>query len=487
MLASFEITKPTKIQALAWPNIISEATLLDESNTKAQSDRAVIIGDQTGSGKTLAFLVPLILRLSSPSPSKPPSKPTPVAKTTKAVANPSLLILVPTSELANQVGKVCKSLANVAQFKTLILSGNFAEASTKKLADQLAFRNVDVLVATPGIVAKFLASKDVDLSRVTSVVIDEVDVVMNGSFNEELTKVGKYVGKTTSTLWVFATATLPDAVINSVKQEFNNQVKVLTGPGLHKVSENLVEQIVDVSVGAKDNQNLKLCFAKKIESLSTSLRRNKCARTLIFCNTIESCRDVENFLVRNDRKGVLYNVNAYHGALPEKNLKRSLHQFQTGLVSKSREKKNSSGRGVREREREGGGKDKDKEKENIKERKTIDQILICTDRAARGVDFDEQPVDHVVVFDFPKDPAEYLRRVGRTARGGRKGVVSAFVYGWQVPTARNLISAKTGGNRGVEKGMGNSKGKKSLAASVAGDLLWRGEERGNSFLDDDDE
>ena len=65
-----------------------------------------------------------------------------------------------------------------------------------------------------------------------------------------------------------------------------------------------------------------------------------------------------------------------------------------------------------------------------------------TDRAARGVDFDEAPVDHAVVFDFPKDPAEYIRRVGRTARAGRTGTSTVFAYGWQLPIARSVMGKK---------------------------------------------
>ena len=53
------------------------------------------------------------------------------------------------------------------------------------------------------------------------------------------------------------------------------------------------------------------------------------------------------------------------------------------------------------------------------------------DRAARGVDFESNPVDHVVLFDFPKDPAEYVRRVGRTARAGRAGASTVLAYGWR--------------------------------------------------------
>jgi len=66
------------------------------------------------------------------------------------------------------------------------------------------------------------------------------------------------------------------------------------------------------------------------------------------------------------------------------------------------------------------------------------QILVCTDRASRGVD--SAFVEHVVLFDFPRDPSEYIRRVGRTARGaGGKGMVTSLVLGRQVPLAKELV------------------------------------------------
>jgi ATP-dependent RNA helicase DDX18/HAS1 len=80
---------------------------------------------------------------------------------------------------------------------------------------------------------------------------------------------------------------------------------------------------------------------------------------------------------------------------------------------------------------------------NKKKRKEdVNYILVCTDRAARGVDFDGVPVDHVVIFDFPKDPAEYVRRVGRTGRAGRPGTCTVFAYGWQIPIARKIMGKK---------------------------------------------
>lgn len=76
-------------------------------------------------------------------------------------------------------------------------------------------------------------------------------------------------------------------------------------------------------------------------------------------------------------------------------------------------------------------------------------VLVSTDRSARGVDFGgvQGPVDHVVLFDWPRDPNEFLRRVGRTARAGATGRVSALVVGRQVELAQAAVEAARGGER----------------------------------------
>ena len=67
---------------------------------------------------------------------------------------------------------------------------------------------------------------------------------------------------------------------------------------------------------------------------------------------------------------------------------------------------------------------------------TSSLLQVCTDRTSRGVDFDTADVEHVVLFDFPRDPSEYVRRVGRTGRAGRVGRVTALVLGKQVGECR---------------------------------------------------
>jgi ATP-dependent RNA helicase DDX18/HAS1 len=121
---------------------------------------------------------------------------------------------------------------------------------------------------------------------------------------------------------------------------------------------------------------------------------------------------VENLLNRKDRRGQVFDVGAYHNAMTPEARNKNLDRFSKGRF---------------------GTTDEDDK---------VDYVLVCTDRAARGVDFDASPVDHVVIFDFPKDPAEYVRRVGRTARAGRAGSSTVFAFGWQLPIARQMMGTK---------------------------------------------
>ena len=133
-------------------------------------------------------------------------------------------------------------------------------------------------------------------------------------------------------------------------------------------------------------------------------------RMLLFCNKIETCRRVENMLRRADRNGERLIPMPYHAALTDERRKASLDAFLTPP-------------------RPG----------------ETPMMLVCTDRASRGLDAAD--VSHVILFDFPRDPSEYVRRVGRTARGALgTGEVSVLVLGRQVRLAREIMRRNTRGD-----------------------------------------
>lgn len=379
------ITRPSRIQSLAWPQILS--------------GKHILVADQTGSGKTLAYLLPLLQRaLSTPKTNKP--------------GTPKVLILAPTAELADQIKDVCERISATVPLSTMVVtaSGKF-KTSIRDQIRRIQRTPIDVLISTPGRISTILRTRNSGLdlsSQLQAVVLDEVDILLiDETFGPQLRTISEAVPQLDKTQFVFVTATLPDQIVQTVQQEFPDVVQI-RGPGLHRVAPSLKERLVDVSVPADSNRDAALCFDIKAKQLLQALRQNRCRRTLIFCNTVESCRDVENLLKRRDRKGRVYEVAAYHNAMTPENRNANLELFAKG-------------------------------KQGAEE---VDYVLICTDRAARGVDFDASPVDHVVIFDFPKDPAEYVRRVGRTARAGRTGSCTVFAYGWQLPIARQVMGKK---------------------------------------------
>ena len=391
------IDQPSRIQALAWPKLIS--------------GESAIVADQTGSGKTLSYLLPLVQRMVKTAE-------TATKKSKKEYGSPKVLILAPTAELADQIKLVCDKITSTlsAPVATRVITATGAHSTN--IRDQIRMLGqtpVDILISTPGRVATILRTKTstLDLSNLQAIVLDEVDVLLiDETFGPQLRTIGA-ASPVAQVQFVFVTATLPNEIIESVKREFRD-VDVIQGPGLHRVAPNLKEHLVDVSVPPTENKNLDLCFEFKAKELMKALRSNRCKRTLVFCNTVEACRKVENLVKRSDRRGRVFGVSAYHNAMTPDSRRRNLSIFAKAL---------------------------DKElKDGRKE--AVDHVLVCTDRAARGVDFDSAPVEHVVIFDFPKDPAEYVRRVGRTARAGRTGTSTVFAFAWQLPIARKIMGSK---------------------------------------------
>lgn len=450
-----EISRPSRIQSMAWPHLLR--------------GESCVVADQTGSGKTLAYLLPLLRRLQQRQQQQSGVD---VGRKRSANGRPGIVILAPTAELADQIHRVCVMLSenlksmsssDVAPtpsswtFRPFVTTA--AGSRVTSIRDQIRMiqsTSIDVLISTPGRLSTILRTRNsgLDLGDVNSLVLDEVDfLLVDETFGPQLRAVGAAVqrdndggdGKdvdtdadvepaiTGSTQFVFVTATLPTDVLDAIRAEVPN-VTELRGPGLHRITPTVQQTLIDVSVPASMNRDYKAGFDLKVRELIKALRGRRVDRTLVFCNTVETCRDVENALKRNDRGGRRSRVWAYHNALSPENRLKNLHSFSSS----------SSSREVYDGGSTGG-------------RAYAESVLVCTDRASRGVDFESNPVDHVVLFDFPKDPAEYVRRVGRTARAGRTGASTVLAYGWQLPIARQIMGLSGGGDNKKGKGRGNAK------------------------------
>jgi len=360
----------------------------------------VALADQTGSGKTIAYLAPIVQALREIE----------AAEGRTANGHVRALVLAPTSELAQQVLGVAKGLAaGGVPFRSSIITG---EHKWRTQA-QCAARGLELLVCTPGRLRAHLLAADQETGEPTPsftlascrhVVLDEADLLLeDDDFDSTWQVLRAALPDRAAT--AFVTATLPEWMVSKVQRDLP-LTKVLKGPALHRTAAGVRSKLVDCSAGERQKGDGDGGFALKATAMLRELEAEPSSHALIFCNTIESCRRVENFLRRRDRRGEAYEVHTFHGAIPAEARKRTLAAFteqRPGVSSRPR-------------------------------------LLVCTDRASRGMDF--QSIDHVVLFDFPRDGVEYVRRVGRATRGTRSpGRVTSLVQGRQLGYARELMKA----------------------------------------------
>ncbi|EFJ36912.1 hypothetical protein SELMODRAFT_403724 [Selaginella moellendorffii] len=335
-----------------------------------------IIADQTGSGKTLAYLAPLVQRLREDEEKGNFS----------TAKNPRVLVLAPTSELAMQVLSVCRALSTTCPLKSMVATGGF---KWKTQVENLA-SGPDIVVATPGRFLHHLEEETIQLGKLQSVVLDEVDILFEEEeFVEAMQRVRKLASKDVQ--YIHVTATLPTDVHDKIFNKHPDSVPLL-GPSLHLTAPGLNEILVDCSGDDDSEKTPEAAFENKKKELLNLLGEKR----------IETCRKVENILNRYDRSGTKLSVLPYHAALSQEARLQSLQDF---LSSQKPE---------------------------------VSTFLVCTDRASRGLD--SVGVERVILFDYPRDPSEYIRRVGRTARAGGAGKVFVFVVGKQVSLARKVMA-----------------------------------------------
>ncbi|XP_059310501.1 DEAD-box ATP-dependent RNA helicase 50 isoform X1 [Lycium ferocissimum] len=350
--------------------------------------KSCIISDQSGSGKTLAYLLPLIQRLRQEELqglSKPSSQ------------SPSVVILAPTAELASQVLNTCRSFSKSGvPFRSMVVTGGFRQRTQLENLRQ----ELDVLIATPGRFMFLIKEGYLQLTNLKCAVLDEVDILFN---DEDFETAFQCLinSSPVTTQYLFVTATLPMDIYNKLVESFPD-CELVTGPGMHRTSPGLEEVLVDCSGDETAEKSPDTAFLNKKNALLQLVESSPVPKTIVFCNKIDSCRKVENALKRFDRKGYSIKILPFHAALDQESRLANMKEFRSS------------------------------KKENIS------LFLVCTDRASRGIDF--EGVDHVVLFDYPRDPSEYVRRVGRTARGaGGKGKAFIFAVGKQVSLARRIM------------------------------------------------
>lgn len=299
-------------------------------------------------------------------------------------ARPRALVLLPSRELATQVLKVAKSISHFIKLRARMLSGGFGVKKQKKTVLKEV---IDILVCTPGRLLLHMDNNDIYLSKVKYVVVDEADSLFGEGFKEDLQKVffpiqKRMEAKKDHVRFIFVGATFSKSLIELINKQFPNTKKLISS-SIHHIHPTLKQSFIPVT-GDKQEQLLAI--------LQKDLKERK--RVIVFCNTIPSCRSTDHFL---NEHGI--QTSCYHGEIKPTHRERNYRWFVKG------------------------------------ERR----VLVCTDIASRGLD--TIMVDHVILFDFPLNVIDYLHRVGRTARVGRPGKVTALITKRDRALANNIMKA----------------------------------------------
>jgi ATP-dependent RNA helicase RhlB len=277
---------------------------------------------------------------------------------TRERAGPRSLIIAPTRELARQIDKDAQLLGKYCGFNIVCIYGG---VDYDKQRNQIK-DGVDILIATPGRLIDYYKQKFFSLKLVEVLVIDEADRMFDMGFIQDLRYLLRNTSPYDKRLSMLFSATLNFRVMELCYEHMNNPEKVSIEP-----EKTVVDEITQLlyHVGHNEKFNLLLGLLKQEEG----------AKVLIFCNTKAVSERLETKLKHNG-----YNAGQISGDLHQKARIRVLEEFSAGDLD----------------------------------------ILIATDVASRGIHVDD--ITHVINFDLPQDPEDYVHRIGRTARAGKKGI-----------------------------------------------------------------
>jgi len=308
---------------------------------------------QTGTGKTAAFSLPILDALVKSISQE--------AIQDDTSRNIQALVLAPTRELAAQVAKNMKDYSQFLPLKIGVVFGGGKMASQTNLLKQ----GVDVLVATPGRLLEHLNLRNVNLSQVKYLVLDEADRMLDMGFLSDIEKLTLAVKQKHQTLLFSATYS------NKVKSLAN---QLLTTPKMLGVAKQN-------STSGKVKQSVYwVSEARKRELLSELIGVNNWQQVLVFAGTKESANVLAKELKLDGIKAALCHGDKTQGAR-----NKALSDFSEGKV----------------------------------------RVLVATDVAARGLDIDD--LSYVVNFHLPFLAEDYVHRVGRTGRAGKSGTAISLV------------------------------------------------------------
>ena len=305
---------------------------------------------KTGTGKTLGFGVPLLQRIEIPESAHG--------------AKPQAIVIVPTRELCVQVAKDLDRAGRHRGIRVLAVYGGRAyEPQVEALA-----KGIEVVVGTPGRVIDLAKRRDLDLSAVRVLVLDEADEMLDMGFLPDVERIVALLPSERQTM--LFSATMPGQIVALAR-------RYMTQPTHIRASDPHDES---ATVDAIEQHVWRAHPLDKVELIARVLQAEGRGLAMIFTRTKRKAQKVSDEL--NERGFAAATV---HGDLGQGARAQALRAFRSGKVD----------------------------------------ILVATDVAARGIDI--EGVTHVINLECPDDEKVYLHRIGRTGRAGASGVAVTLV------------------------------------------------------------
>jgi superfamily II DNA/RNA helicase len=352
-------TEPTPVQAQAVPAGIA--------------GRDMMVSSQTGSGKTAAFMLPALHKFALQADAQPESGKTANQQMQSSrargdrprfkPAQPQMLVLTPTRELALQVtSSTDKYGAFMRRVKAVSILGGMPYPKQM----QLLSRNPEILVATPGRLIDHMESGKIDFSQLQILVLDEADRMLDMGFIDDIEKIVAATPEGRQTMLFSATL---DGVVGNMAKRITRDPLIIQIAGSATKHENIQQRVHFVDD-----------LSHKNRMLDHLLSDETMDQAVVFTATK---RDADNIADRLNIAG--FAAAALHGDMHQGARNRTLDGLRRGNI----------------------------------------RVLVATDVAARGIDV--PGITHVVNYDLPKFAEDYVHRIGRTGRAGRKGIAVSLV------------------------------------------------------------
>jgi len=298
------------------------------------------------------------------------------------VGEPRALVIAPTRELVMQIAADAEELARHTGLKVATLIGGM---DYQKQLNRLSNHVVDLVVATPGRLLDFMGRRDLYLDHVEILVLDEGDRMLDMGFIPQVKRIVRATPRKEDRQTLLFSATFTQDIINLSQQWTYEPVTVEIEP------ENVATDSVDQKVYLVSSQ-------QRYKVLNNLLRSEDATSVIVFANRRDQVRRLHE---RLRKSGVAAGILS--GEVPQAKRTRTLEQFKQGEIT----------------------------------------VLVATDVAGRGIHV--EGVSHVVNFNLPEDPEDYVHRIGRTGRAGASGISISFASeddAFLLPDLEKLLGAK---------------------------------------------